>query len=759
MSALPPVEKPAPRIFISYSHDSAEHCERVLLLAKRLRSDGLDAQLDQFENSPPQGWPLWCARQILDSDYVLIVCTALYRDRFLGLEDFGKGRGVKWEAKVIQNILYYDEVNSGFIPVIFDPSDADHIPEPVKDASWYLVRPNGENSSGYTQLRQRLAGEKTFSPLPIPPPSEAYRQRDDASVPTEEVWNASRRVEEKLDNLRRLQKRQHRTVMASLALLALLLIAGIIWFKDSTENIVTDPQILRVKLEQKIKQSRVQKHRELVARKASPAEMDNLYRLEEDALRQVNESVRFIESTTKEAQATIAKKAVQILQEDGVDRALKYLQETISTEAQRHKERGRELAEASLLRAELHLNTLDYDRARSAIKQAVDFDYTWWVPHNRLGLFFYRQAQWTAAEAEYKEAQRFVDSEKNTATVLNNLALLLKATNRREEAEPFLRQALAIDEKIFGAEHPEVAANLSNLAQLLRAMNRLAEAEDLIKKALAIDEKHYGAEHPKVASRLSNLASLFKATNRLAEAEPLMKRALAIDEKHYRPEHPEVAASLNNLASLFKATNRLAEAEPLMKKALAIDEKHYGSEHPEVAGNLNNLASLFKATDRLAEAEPLMKRALEIDEKSYGPEHPKVAIRLNNLASLLKATNRLAEAEPLMRRALAINEKSYGPEHPTVAIRLHHLAELLQATNRLAEGEPLMRRAVVIFMKFTRSTGHNHARLKTTLADYRRMLEAMSLDEHEIARRISEIGKETGFDDENYRLLVAELST
>jgi hypothetical protein len=100
----------APRVFISYSHDSTEHCNRVLALATRLRADGLNAQLDQFENSPPQGWPLWCARQILDSNYVLIICTALYRDRFLGLEDFGKGRGVKWEAKVIQNILYYDEV-------------------------------------------------------------------------------------------------------------------------------------------------------------------------------------------------------------------------------------------------------------------------------------------------------------------------------------------------------------------------------------------------------------------------------------------------------------------------------------------------------------------------------------------------------------------------------------------------------------------------------------------------------------------------
>jgi hypothetical protein len=71
---------------------------RHVEFCNRLRRDGIDARLDQFEQSPPQGWPLWCARQILDSNYVLLVCTKSYRDRFLSLaslEKFGPGRGVK----------------------------------------------------------------------------------------------------------------------------------------------------------------------------------------------------------------------------------------------------------------------------------------------------------------------------------------------------------------------------------------------------------------------------------------------------------------------------------------------------------------------------------------------------------------------------------------------------------------------------------------------------------------------------------------
>ena len=44
-----------PKVFISYSHDSKEHAERVLSLSDRLRRDGVDSQIDQYELSPPEG--------------------------------------------------------------------------------------------------------------------------------------------------------------------------------------------------------------------------------------------------------------------------------------------------------------------------------------------------------------------------------------------------------------------------------------------------------------------------------------------------------------------------------------------------------------------------------------------------------------------------------------------------------------------------------------------------------------------------------
>jgi len=57
-------EQRPPRVFISYSHDNVEHQERVLGLADRLRADGINAEIDQYNTAPPEGWPLWCERQI-----------------------------------------------------------------------------------------------------------------------------------------------------------------------------------------------------------------------------------------------------------------------------------------------------------------------------------------------------------------------------------------------------------------------------------------------------------------------------------------------------------------------------------------------------------------------------------------------------------------------------------------------------------------------------------------------------------------------
>jgi hypothetical protein len=145
-----------PKVFISYSHDTIAHQERVLALADRLRADGVDAEIDQYNTSPPEGWPLWCERQIEDADFVLMVCTETYHRRVKGDEERGKGLGVVWEAGIIRQILYdAGAVGDKFVPVLFSDASPEQIPRPIKSATRYVI----DTEDGYEELYRRLTGQ------------------------------------------------------------------------------------------------------------------------------------------------------------------------------------------------------------------------------------------------------------------------------------------------------------------------------------------------------------------------------------------------------------------------------------------------------------------------------------------------------------------------------------------------------------------------------------------------------------------------
>ena len=150
-------------VFISYSHDSESHKDSVLNLAYRLRKDGIDCVIDQYEESPPQGWPQWMIDQIERADFVLVVCTQTYARRFNRKDPGGPGKGAKWEGAIITQEVYDAHGrNMKFIPVVFKEADAEHIPVILRGATRYNPTPG----TGYDSLYRRLTGQ----PLVVKPP-------------------------------------------------------------------------------------------------------------------------------------------------------------------------------------------------------------------------------------------------------------------------------------------------------------------------------------------------------------------------------------------------------------------------------------------------------------------------------------------------------------------------------------------------------------------------------------------------------------
>ena len=67
-----------PKVFISYSHDSPEHKQWVSELAAKLRRNGVEAILDQWNLGPIKTWHNSWSMASGTADRVLVICTDSY---------------------------------------------------------------------------------------------------------------------------------------------------------------------------------------------------------------------------------------------------------------------------------------------------------------------------------------------------------------------------------------------------------------------------------------------------------------------------------------------------------------------------------------------------------------------------------------------------------------------------------------------------------------------------------------------------------
>ena len=149
-----------PRAFVSYSHESPEHEQRVLEAVQELRARGIDARIDLFVQNPPAGWVSWMEHELQIADFVLLVCTPTYRrcfDREPSREV--SGRGVTWEAGMIRSHLYQcGGVNDKYIPILVNDSSEEDIPKSLRESTHYRYPENLE------KLLRRLTNQPEVVP-------------------------------------------------------------------------------------------------------------------------------------------------------------------------------------------------------------------------------------------------------------------------------------------------------------------------------------------------------------------------------------------------------------------------------------------------------------------------------------------------------------------------------------------------------------------------------------------------------------------
>jgi tetratricopeptide (TPR) repeat protein len=137
-------------------------------------------------------------------------------------------------------------------------------------------------------------------------------------------------------------------------------------------------------------------------------------------------------------------------------------------------------------------------------------------------------------------------------------------------AEPLYRRALAIDEQSYGNCGPMVSMDINNLAVLLPATNRLAEAKPLMRRSLAIREKSWGARHPSTANGQVNFGQLLLDLGREQEAEALLRQALDVWEQSQTPNDPGAGKAHLALGEIGKRRGNVAVAKQHLQEAIRL---------------------------------------------------------------------------------------------------------------------------------------------------------------------------------------------
>jgi tetratricopeptide (TPR) repeat protein len=218
-------------------------------------------------------------------------------------------------------------------------------------------------------------------------------------------------------------------------------------------------------------------------------------------------------------------------------------------------------------------------------------------------------------------------------------------------------EALAMRQRVYEGDHPDMAASLTILANDLRDLGEPERARDLNEQALALYQRLYEGDHSSVAVALNNLAVALSELGEHARARDLNEQALAMRQRLYDGDHPNVALSMSNLAAALSQLGELARARDLDEQALAMRQRLYQGDHPSVALSMNNLSVVLSELGEHARARDLDEQALAMRQRLYDGDHPDVALSMSNLAVDLSQMGEHARAQELREQALAMRER------------------------------------------------------------------------------------------------------
>ena len=154
----------APKVFISYSHDSPEHKAWALNLATNLRNNGVDAILDQWDLVFGQDVSVFMQDGIVSADRVLMICS----EQYVIKAEAGVG-GVGFERLIVTAEVVQSIDTKKFIPLVRGNISNKKIPVFLGPRLYIDFSDDANFTSKMDDLLRELLGAPALTKPPVGP--------------------------------------------------------------------------------------------------------------------------------------------------------------------------------------------------------------------------------------------------------------------------------------------------------------------------------------------------------------------------------------------------------------------------------------------------------------------------------------------------------------------------------------------------------------------------------------------------------------
>ena len=256
------------------------------------------------------------------------------------------------------------------------------------------------------------------------------------------------------------------------------------------------------------------------------------------------------------------------------------------------------------------------------------------------------------------------DGSFDTQSFLDGLDAIFSAGKARDQAEPYLQQAL-VDAENAG-DDAGLLTVLNETMGFYRSQGRHQENMWMIQRAIELATRMRIEGSDAWTTTLINAATGLRAAKKYDQAEDLYRQALASAAKTLGPKDRRLAALHNNLSMLYSETGRPDQAEQELRQAMDILENSSTdpSRDLDLASTHTNLALLLMQRNEnpqaLQEAWDQARTALDIYRTGHLENSAHYASALAGFAQVCYLTGRFRQSVDTYRKALTIIEDRYG---------------------------------------------------------------------------------------------------